>query len=668
MGYKKEPELKIKDIFSNKGIEALFISNRGSFFTYYPQKNPRLRENTLKKFPLDTVFSVYKSKDSPHNWLLYSETGEDKSENIRARDYYDLGDNPTDKLMKKIEYPGKISGMYIIPESDLLFYKLKTPDGNEKGYVFNLTQGAEGDTSEFVIQDEILKYWGSYRGVGFLHYKGVKSYIGNDNKKFLFFTFDQAMDCQKDYPLGNCSICEVSTEKKGICRFCITEIQDLKDPANTCIIKKKPDEPPKPTKECPFYYSQPKCFKLLHPEPFRYIISFSRGRSYTEKPHLKIDIDGKDIYMALKNNSLIGSISLSLEKERRQLSEGKDPCGDVTGIPKITENSISLFFNISQSCLDDMKNSNQPRKFRVKIGNNGGTDFIKFTPADQIIELTPSELKIIAENSKGIEDMPEKPTLIESFGPQNIANFSYKGVANKTTTISSSGSLISYIGYLATPIYGISLITITISMSFMLKVVQKFDSFNTNYGEYMGYFLEIGEKDKRKKEREDLIKEKWYNYQTSNYRPLLTPFSFTYFSIFVHFVKYTFIVIIFLVRRIRRNLRKKFDKWRKEKGDDYFLRVKETEKSIKSKLPKKNKKLENKVLLMNWKEKLQIRFFNFTYTLEIALFSILMQDFILSCGYDVLNYKVSNKGTIISILNIFLSLAGILTLSYEMTR
>lgn len=74
---------------------------------------------------------------------------------------------------------------------------------------------------------------------------------------------------------------------------------------------------------------------------------------------------------------------------------------------------------------------------------------------------------------------------------------------------------------------------------------------------------------------------------------------------------------------------------------------------------------------MGLKEKVLIKIYAFTYILEILMFSSLMQGFLLSCGYDLLNFKVLIKNgniTWIKVLDLCLSLVGILVIGYEVIR
>jgi hypothetical protein len=208
-----------------------------------------------------------------------------------------------------------------------------------------------------------------------------------------------------------------------------------------------------------------------------------------DEPHIKIFFnEGKHIYVALRAENLTG---ISIKAKFGELKEGlssrileDDGCESSNQIVKVDENSISVYPNLTQKCLQKLKSTKNPVNFELKIAKNGNLTYLTMSPTTTTVKLSTPEKNLLLKQTSTPKPKPA-PKLTETFSPKNIANFSSKGIANKTQAVEQGGSLFTYIGLLATPICGVSLLSLTMSMSFLLTLIQKFRYFNVNYGPYM---------------------------------------------------------------------------------------------------------------------------------------------------------------------------------------
>lgn len=610
--------------------------------------------------PAEHNLTSFYDPESSKN-LIYMATEIEGEKKILSFDIFDdFAPDPTH--VKSIEREGKFLGLWADPSSDFVFYLIQKSKNDKSLYAFNSSEGSAG--KDFVSDGTVEEAWGN---LGILdHVEKPKNFYGFSSSNVVLFTLNKTMYCGTDFGLGNCAIC-TNIEKslvKANCLFCRE-----KRLGNGKCEGKDPDLPPK--NRCLKYYSYPRCFKKLH-RPFKFFIQFHPGRSFVQRPHFKVYFRNSKIGTALKADRQLNLIKIADNfnvvqggKTRALQAADKDACSKLKTFVLAAANTLEIFLSPSKECLKYFEKTRYSRNFTIDFGEGGETEYLKYDPPTFTFTLVPAQLRMLSLNSKSIADMPNKPSWFQVIKPQNLVNFGTQGLGNKTELLKEGGQLAQSAGYVIAPVFGISIISLTLMMSFLLRLVQKFELFNVNYGKIMRYSLEMGFKEKMMKLRPKLTKKEWYNYRVSNYRPLLTPYSHSYLSFRIHISKYGWIIGIFMIRLLRLCLVKKFKKWRAELGDDYFYVNEDDEES------KKNNFLfflEGKK--MAFKHKILLLLFRISYIMEVALLSTLLKDFILSCGYDLLNYKILVKyySSSLTYFDLFMSLFAVLVIGYELAR
>lgn len=478
-------------------------------------------------------------------------------------------ENPKSYLVKVTEKTGSIGGFWSDPRSDFLLYLMKNPTDGNLAYAINITEGYSSE--EYPTGSTLVDSWGTFGPLD-AESPEVLSIFGFSKQELMLFTFNNSMYCGSDFLLGDCAICRKFSDRKGECLFCRESFTEDK----TKCTGVDPDKPPE--KRCNSYSDYPHCFKKMH-KPFKYFAIFSPGRKFQTKPHFQVYFKDTKVYSALKEDQQLDLIKITVNKNvdsrRRRILQ--DECSDIKSYPFVYSTYLAIFIKASNKCLDYFHNTRYLRNFTIDFGVRGETQYLAYDPPSLTLTLNPTQLKLFAINSRSLADMPNKPSFLQVIKPQNLMNFGTQGLSNKTKLLQESGKFAQGAGYVITPVFGVSILSLTLMMSFLMRLVQKFENFNVNYGKIMKYLLEMGFKEKLVKLRPKLSEKSWNNYMNSNYRPLLTPFSHSFYSIQVDISKYIFIGVLFIMRLARGYLLTRFAKWRKRYGDEYFYRNEDDE-------------------------------------------------------------------------------------------